>query len=221
MDPKQFEEMETEAKERLQDFVQGFKELEGLNLKSYPISGLATDGIEQAADGENPDLIIMGTKGAGGLTEFFLGSTTSSVIHRVKTPVLVIPEKARVQEFKNILFLFDMEVLEDFGKLGGLKFLSKAFRSYVHILYVKGKYPTKHYDDLAILDSYFETVKHGISSSLFEHFQAGVNDFIKKNEIDLIAVLARERNFFEKLFHISKTDQLAFHSDLPLLVLHE
>ncbi len=221
MDVRKIEEVEQEANSKMDEYVSNIPELKQQNFRKLIVSGFATDVVADFIEEDRPDLVIMGTKGAAKVNQYFLGSTTSSVVHRVDIPVLIVPEYAKFKDLKNVLFLFDMEGMKDFGKLDLLKFFSRTYQSFIHILYVKGKYPTKDFSGLAVLESYFDTVKHAISSSLFEHFRAGVNDFIQENNINMIAILVRERNFFERLFHISHTDQLAFHSELPILAIPE
>lgn len=53
--------------------------------------GSVRDGILDAADEWNADLIIMGTNGRTGLDHFFSGSVAEGLIRRSKAPVLVIP----------------------------------------------------------------------------------------------------------------------------------
>jgi nucleotide-binding universal stress UspA family protein len=43
------------------------------------------------------DLIVMGSRGLGGLTKLLLGSTTDRVVHHATVPVLAIRSKARVR----------------------------------------------------------------------------------------------------------------------------
>jgi nucleotide-binding universal stress UspA family protein len=47
--------------------------------------------IPKFAEREEADLIVMGTKGAGGLAGAFLGSVAQAVIAQSKIPVLVVP----------------------------------------------------------------------------------------------------------------------------------
>ena len=46
-----------------------------------------------------PDLIVMGTKGASGLKRILIGSNTVKVLAHVRVPVLIIPEVARFEKF--------------------------------------------------------------------------------------------------------------------------
>ena len=61
--------------------------------------GLAVEEILNTADKEKCDVIVLGTHGKGFLAHTFLGSVASSVLHRTRKPVFIIPlpsEKASV-----------------------------------------------------------------------------------------------------------------------------
>src|SRR5688572_29154759 len=67
---------------------------------------------------QQPDLIVMGTKGASGLKKILIGSNTVNVIANTRVPVLVIPEVARFESFlhkaKNrIVLATDLDELEN------------------------------------------------------------------------------------------------------------
>ncbi len=56
--------------------------------------------IEKTVKEKGIDIIVMGTKGATGAKGFFVGSTTSNVIQKIKCcPVLVVPEEFNFEEF--------------------------------------------------------------------------------------------------------------------------
>ena len=46
-------------------------------------------------------------------------------------------------------------------------------------------------------------------------------EFIDTQEIDILAMLTYKRSFFESLFNRSFAKELSYHSEIPLLVLHE
>jgi hypothetical protein len=57
--------------------------------------GFAEDCIITEAETKKADLLVMGTKGATGLREAFIGTITAGVIESINIPVLVVPEKAK------------------------------------------------------------------------------------------------------------------------------
>ena len=66
--------------------------------------GLVPQSIVKTALDIDADLIIMGTHGASGFREFFMGSTAQNVIKISSCPVLTIPSNRKWLNFKTILF---------------------------------------------------------------------------------------------------------------------
>ena len=56
--------------------------------------------IIKTASDNDVDLIIMGTHGASGVREFFIGSTAQQVIKISSCPVLTVPSNQKVVNFK-------------------------------------------------------------------------------------------------------------------------
>jgi nucleotide-binding universal stress UspA family protein len=46
--------------------------------------------IVAEAEDEDFDLIVMGSRGLGGIKEYILGSVSNQVVHEAKSPVLVV-----------------------------------------------------------------------------------------------------------------------------------
>lgn len=47
---------------------------------------------ENTGDGEPAELVVLGTRGYGGVKSLLLGSVTTFVLHHLRCPVLVIPD---------------------------------------------------------------------------------------------------------------------------------
>ena len=59
--------------------------------------------ICSVADDENFDLIVMGTHGTSGVSEFFIGSNASKVVSHANCPVITVQQKAATSGFKTII----------------------------------------------------------------------------------------------------------------------
>jgi len=55
----------------------------------------------------------------------------------------------------------------------------------------------------------------------YKDFIEGINAFAEEHQVDLIITIPKRHGFFERLFHKSHTKQLAFHSHVPLIILHD
>lgn len=60
------------------------------NARATVIQGNAAKGIVKYADAINVDLIIMGSRGLGTMSEFVLGSVSRYVTQRAKSPVMIV-----------------------------------------------------------------------------------------------------------------------------------
>lgn len=54
------------------------------------VTGLPAELILQAA--EHADLVVVGSRGAGGFTKLLMGSVSSQVAHHAHCPVVVVPD---------------------------------------------------------------------------------------------------------------------------------
>ena len=94
-------EDEEETKDKLKSIESDLKKSFGpdLNCESSVAHGNLITKLKKIIAVQQPDLIVMGTKGASGLKRILIGSNTVNVIAKTKVPVLVIPEVARFENF--------------------------------------------------------------------------------------------------------------------------
>jgi hypothetical protein len=163
----------------------------------------------------------MGTRGSSGIAETLIGSVTANVIEEAKSPVLCIPENAAYNNVRNIAFACDYEEMNEPREIGALKYFAEKYDACVHLVNVKEKSKKGHFEEAIYLDTVFSGVKHTHNTSRFEKFEAGINDFIESNEVDLLAIMPRRKNVLKKLFGKSHTRQMAYHTRIPLLAFHE
>jgi nucleotide-binding universal stress UspA family protein len=90
-----------------------FKELEAkYATKKYKFNtsiemGNAFNGISEAIEGHNPNLVIMGSKGSSGFEEMMIGSNTEKVVRHSKCPVITIKSAVNPSDFKKVVFASD------------------------------------------------------------------------------------------------------------------
>lgn len=189
--------------------------LKGRAIKGNPIYSIC--GI---ANIEKFDLIVMGTQGASGLKEIFLGSKTAGVMKKTTVPLLVIPNEFKYRPIKEIVFPVDSGIVADSFILTPLLQLVKAYKSKVKVLHLKTEKVLVGYDPG--IEYFLEGIPHSF------HTIAGSNDvngvinlFVFEHDADMICLIRRDRGFFEKIFHRSVTSKEVFHCRMPLLILHE
>jgi len=123
--------LKEKAEERMENFLMGFDDTESLDVQVD--IGNAYAGIAEKLLEEEYDLIIMGTKGASGLREFFIGSNTEKVVRTARCPVIAVRENVQIKNIHNIAFATSgAEVSEDL--ITHVKQLQSLFEAKLHIV---------------------------------------------------------------------------------------
>ncbi len=90
---KYLEELEAFYKKVLEKALRNAKKLKSeINVSKKLLKGRAADKIVETANKGGFDLIVIGSRGLGGIKEFFLGSVSDRVADKAKCPVLIVKE---------------------------------------------------------------------------------------------------------------------------------
>ena len=170
------------------------------------------------------DLIIMGTKGASGIKEIFMGSNTGDVIMKTDCNVLAVPENAIFNEPKEIAFPTDFRVSYQKEDLNLLKKIIGSFDSNISIVHLKDEKKLSKEQELnkRTLKNIFKNTNFSFYTLTNTDFETAVNCFTQSRaNINMIAIIAKHYNFLQRLFFKPKVEELSFHTNIPLLVLHK
>jgi nucleotide-binding universal stress UspA family protein len=179
------------------------------------------NGMLQTIKKEDIDIVVMGTKGATGLKEVFMGSVTSHLMRLAPCPVLAIPENADYGNgFKNILFSSDFFPEE----ISSLKYaLDLSDNLNAHFECVNTAIDYNDYKQKLINDwkekLQFTKYKDINFSVIDATTLKEITEYIKTNKIDLLITTVYKNNFIEDLFHYSLAKRLAHHSTIPILTI--
>jgi len=173
--------------------------------------------ILKAAKKEKVDLIVMGTKGATGLRETFLGTIAEKIINQAHTLVLAIPEGCSYEPIQKVLFLTLLERLEK-KPLQKVKELADLFKASIDVLQIKTHHDNEEEEVLLKKwQNHFKDpdIKFMILPS--NAFEETVLDYIDLIKIDLVTMSVHHKNFLKRLFLFSLSRQMVYHSTIPLL----
>lgn len=182
------------------------------------------DGIRKVTKSEEIDLIIMGTKGASGIKEATLGSHTGAVITRVKCPTLIVPEKASFQIPSNIAFPTDFNIPYKSRVLQTMESFASYHHSTLKILRVVrkgGNLEETQIKNKDFLKSSLQDTTHSFHWIESPELEKGLQIFIDSMEINIIAMVAKNLNFFQRLLFKPTVSKISYHTKIPFLVLHE
>ncbi|MFM7218379.1 MAG: universal stress protein, partial [Bacteroidota bacterium] len=179
----------------------------------------------QAAAESGADLIVMGTRGASGIREALIGTISASVVEKAECPVIVVPEETSWSNFDRILYATSYEE-GDYGNVEGVIEFAKAMNAEVILLHISsGKYE-KTYEFDAIerfkesirADSGYERLSFKLLDD--EDVYEGINAYAAEIRADMLAMTLRHRPFMSRLFQRSMSKRMAFHTHIPLMVMH-
>lgn len=166
-------------------------------------------------------LIVMGTRGATGLTKAVLGSNTNSVIELSHVPVLAVPDKADFKGFRNVVYASDLRNLH--GELEMLIRYIRNFGSTIHLIHIVP--PGTQVD---VTEAQIEEVlkkfsyKNIITLVLVDNdIDSALDHYVEVSKADVLAMFTHELSFLEKVLDRSMTRNMAFHSRIPLLAFRQ
>jgi nucleotide-binding universal stress UspA family protein len=197
---------------------------EEYHFEDIKMSHMIMDGdlmynIKEIIKKDKIDYIVMGTSGATGWKEAFLGTNTGEAIVNLSVPVLSVPKDCEYTKIETIGFTTRFRE-KDKEALKQIINIAKATNAKVKCLYVK----TKVTDNTeATFDDWKEQFKKEPVTFFIlpnEDVKESISDFITHQEIDVLAMLTYKRSFFESLFTSSFTERMSYNSEVPILALH-
>lgn len=204
------------------DKLEAEKLAEGIKYETIIREGNLVSQIKYVSEQNDVEMIIMGTKGASGIESALIGSNTVDLIKNIHTPVLAIPERVKYKKIDRIIFAADYKKLDNHSRLKPVIQIAKNSDAEIQFLNVS-KEGTDFSDseEAKKLSSHIGPVKHSYKHVKSSDIVEGITRYIDKNPTDLLVMIMRKHNLFTALFHSSITKQLAFQTQVPLLVIHE
>lgn len=196
------------------------RNLENVRIQHRLMDGDLIYNLKKAIDEEKADFVVMGTSGLSDWSTFFLGSNTESIISSVSVPVLCIPSEVKHKRVKNIGFTTRFRA-KDKAELIKTIAIAKKLNAQVKCLYVKTQDSDVNLETVKEWERDFkgEPVIFNVLPS--EDVKETVLDFILFKEIDVLAVIAYKRNFFEAIMNPSFSKKIVKEVQIPVLIMHE
>lgn len=216
-----------------QDFLASFKEKalaefnkiitkynkEGLKVISKVEFGgpgrMITDFIKRSSI----DLVVMGSHGATGFREYFIGSNAEKVVRHAAVPVLVIKDYYKAP-IKSIVFPNTLDTENQQALTMKVKALQDFFKATVHILFVNT--PLNFTSDTLTIARLKEFAKKfmfkNFTINIYNHpsEEDGILHFTKSIKGDLIAMGTHGRKGISHMINGSLAEDVVNHSQCPI-----
>ncbi len=192
-----------------------------IKVSSKVLYGFPDTALEEYS--KNIDLLVLGTSSRSGLTLKFFGSVAVEVSKFAHCPVLLVPPDAVYNGFKHILYASNFDSLSTLRVRQAASF-AQHFEAQLHFVHVGPPGESKLDLERKIFESGFRAsdkekpflfakmVSDNVAESLYE--------YAFYHRIDLLVFVTHQRSFWESIMHHSVTREVAFSTDLPMLVIH-
>lgn len=205
--------------------VNGLSFIKDISIKYRKEHGTVIDVINRLSGESGVDFVVMGTQGASGITDKWLGTNAMDAAKLVKDPLMIIPANHTYKNIDHVLFATDLKLA---GNEDHLKFLSLiAEKSNAKIEFLHIRKQGENIEDRKLaeyqeqLSRTFGENRSRIAYLYDDEVHEGIEDAIQSKRPELLVVVRHKYGFFEGLFRNSISKQLISESRLPILVLQD
>lgn len=208
---------------RLKDYKTQ-QHLHDVEINAQITMGFAVDEILTACEKISADMIVMGRRLTKDMNKVLIGSVTSAIIEKAKSPVLIVPENiAPETRITDVLYASEFKE-EDKRTVKFLLEFNKPMKAKVHCVHVVSSQEEGITVNMQKLEQEFLAEKNANAIEFHtvanEDVTDGILSYAQSKNISILAMLTQRRTFFVKLFDRSLTKKVAFQTNVPLMVFH-
>lgn len=198
------------------------KTLPNLNISLMVDFGFLIPTMVDKVTELKPSLLVLGVKKRTGFDKVIFGDVCSTLVDKIKVPMLVIPENTDSFNLNLIACAWDGKTAES-EKLIALKDFNLNTTAKINVININ------HYDDAVLENSkvFKQNIQNMFANNQILMIQKLALDeeetmVVALNEMqpDLLVVFAHHYGFWQSLFHTSFSKQAISFSKAPVLVLH-
>lgn len=194
--------------------------LDGIQVSEIIQFELAFDGIMKVSSKNDVDLIVMGSHGASGFKEMFIGSNAEKVVRNSEVPVLITKKDAGEFSVNKFVFASDFtdEIKKPFNKVVDFANKFGAELELVMINTPSSFKPTRVAQE--IMDNFVSNFTiNKFTTNIYNdvNIETGILNFSNHIDADLIGVCTHGRKGIAHFFNGSISEDLVNHALRPVV----
>jgi nucleotide-binding universal stress UspA family protein len=225
---KDTEKIDRFVQEKLEELSKEVQAEYGITPVVRSPRGQVSRAIMQLAQHEKTSLIVMGTHGAKGFEELFIGSNASKVVNLAPCPVLTVQAHAAKPGFTNIVLPIDRS-MHSREKVATATMLAKAYGAKLHVLGLLDENDVTddtNENEYGKLQIVLDQVQHAIEAAGIPftrhtvkgtHLAAEALKYGQSVNADLIIIMTDHESALTGLFMGPRAKQIVNHSRIPVL----
>ena len=219
------EELQKDNERMARELAGSIQEKAGLTPKVMVNIGLPADEVVYQAKEIGAELVVIGMRGENKAIDKLIGSTTAAVIRKSHIPVLVVPEGAGYTGWTSVVYATDFSYTMNLRCLNMLADLVKNHPG-TQLNIVNIQRPAEIMSPEQIsgkvrLEPILEHLQHQYHTVEHSSVEAGLESFLVQHPSQLLVMVAHKHSWWERLVSGSHTREMAYRSDIPLLVLQD
>ena len=196
-----------------------------IQIKYRKEHGTVVDMINRVSREPGFEFAVMGTHGASGITEKWLGTNAMDAAKFVEDPLMIIPSDRLYKNIDHILFATDLKLAGNEDHLQFLALIAEKSNAKIEFLHIRKQGENVEEQKIAAyqdqLNRTFGESRPRIAYLYDNEINDGIQDAIQSKRPELLVVVRHKYGFFEGLFRNSISKQLISESKLPILVLQD
>lgn len=225
---KEFRKTDEAAKNDMREFLNEVIEKHEDDphvYRGFVTSQSLGDAIGKSVMQLGSDLIVMGTTGASGMKEVFMGSNTVKVVKHVDfCPVLAVPENCTYKPVKQILFVNDFKRNFEPEEIIPLRSMAKMTGAKVILMYINDgnafdEVQEKNRKELLKLLSGIAVEEQQLPMDTF--LTDIIREYSEQGGIQMLAMIKNKHGFLDALLREPVISKVAFKIDIPFLIMPE
>lgn len=214
------------VKEAMNEFIADTSDADVMvqtDVRTKIVKGETTSHLVELSRSNAYDLIVMGMTGLQDFMDKIIGTTSLDVSNQAECPVLLVPRDTEWQRVDRILFAADRSTATPKMVRSCLNWAENltAKLYFVHI-------DEDPKGDFKLTETIWEELFHKSDPSVaFEIKTINSSDIVgeltkyaKEETIDWFVFVSKHRNFWQNIIHRSISQNVAFATAKPILVMH-
>ncbi len=171
------------------------------------------------------DFIVMGTQGATGLKEIFMGSNTVKVIRNIDfCPVVAVPEHYDFLRPEHVLFATEYRHKISKEVLRPLKAIAELWEATINIVHIseERELDKTQQENQKAMHVVLKGMRHTFETlDFYPAISDRVREYAAECDVQLIAMIQTQHSFIRQILREPVIKNVAFRTELPFLVLPE
>ena len=195
-----------------------------IQLETISEYNLLSTGVDELCKSAGADIVIMGITEVSAAEEVLVGSNSVHIAKHTTVPVIIVPETAAFTPVEEVVLACDFKQVVESIPIEPLKKLLDITSAKLFVLNIdhnNKRYNSETPFESLLLDTLLQNYQREYHFIDSEDYIAAINQFVTDKQVDIVVTIPKKHGWFDSLFKRSHTKQLAYHSHVPILVIHD